>query len=517
LIGLLKKSKQAKVLKSGLISIFILVFGLSAPKGVEAQSGITFFVNSELDRILAMAKRENKDVFIDTYTQWCVPCKKLDKVFTDREVGRYFNENFINVKFDMETEAGKVLVNKYDVFFMPTLLILDKHGNIKLKWDRGLVDAQELLKMAIRTEHPELYASRTPTASAPTPSRIISPKPTPPPAKAKNSLEIPEGHEMVIEKNPVTGSTIVTTRPIAQTEELAEVVVPKQVENKKDPIVESRESKPGPKNIVVEKGHKQVFSKSDISTSEDEKILYVMDSGEGPPDFVLYEEAYFRLQLMDGSHSKAAKAYLETQDNWLSEKNMRFLNDFLYSTNSEEFKYYIEHRTDFENLIGKNQVLQTIIILANNQLERGYPRPTLEEAEELYGLMGFNNPKESASKYYLNRLFEQDTPENYIEFASKYCNKIGESDHFEMNRLATLQATTNTNRRSIKKSIKLLNKAITLDAENFEYLESLAYVYYKAKDKAKALESIQNAKTLAQTIGAEDKLNLELLNLIEAL
>lgn len=62
---------------------------------------------------------------MDVYTDWCAYCQKLDKeVYTDQRVVDYFNANFINVKFDAETEFGRQKAYQYAVDGYPTLLFL---------------------------------------------------------------------------------------------------------------------------------------------------------------------------------------------------------------------------------------------------------------------------------------------------------------------------------------------------------------------------------------------------------
>ena len=65
------------------------------------------FTDARLDDLLAKAKKENKVIFVDIYATWCGPCKLLKKTtFTDKEVGEYFNTNFINAAYDGEKEEG---------------------------------------------------------------------------------------------------------------------------------------------------------------------------------------------------------------------------------------------------------------------------------------------------------------------------------------------------------------------------------------------------------------------------
>ncbi len=97
-------------------------------------TGIDFHHELTFQQALDLAKKEGKLVFIDCYTSWCGPCKRLaSTVFTDSTVGVFFNNNYINVKFDMEKEEGPSIATRYQVTAYPTLLWLDGNGSIKNK------------------------------------------------------------------------------------------------------------------------------------------------------------------------------------------------------------------------------------------------------------------------------------------------------------------------------------------------------------------------------------------------
>ena len=56
-----------------------------------------------LDEARAAQKKEPKKIFMDVYTNWCGPCKLLDKnTFQNPDVSRYISEHFYAVKFNAE-------------------------------------------------------------------------------------------------------------------------------------------------------------------------------------------------------------------------------------------------------------------------------------------------------------------------------------------------------------------------------------------------------------------------------
>ena len=94
---------------------------------VQAQ-GVNF-VEGSLQSVLKQAKKENKQVFIDCYTSWCVPCANMARnIFPQKVCGDYFNQHFICTKFDMEKGEGLKLQNTFKCIVYPTFLILNADG-----------------------------------------------------------------------------------------------------------------------------------------------------------------------------------------------------------------------------------------------------------------------------------------------------------------------------------------------------------------------------------------------------
>lgn len=95
-----------------------------------AQDGIKFQKKSWTE-VLQKAGNENKLIFVDAYTTWCGPCKKMEKeVFPKKAVADFYNKTFINYTIDMEKGEGPKLAQTYKVAQYPTLLFIASDGSL---------------------------------------------------------------------------------------------------------------------------------------------------------------------------------------------------------------------------------------------------------------------------------------------------------------------------------------------------------------------------------------------------
>lgn len=121
-----------------LFTSFLFLSYLAQGQGIHFETG-------QWSDVLAKAKQENKPIFVDAYTVWCGPCRKMDQeVFTLEDVGQYLNEQFVSYKMDMEKGEGVDFAIKYDVTAFPTLLFFDHNGQMLYK-SVGYKDRDQLL------------------------------------------------------------------------------------------------------------------------------------------------------------------------------------------------------------------------------------------------------------------------------------------------------------------------------------------------------------------------------------
>ena len=126
------------------MKIVLVMLGVLFSGGVFCQD--IEFQDGTFEEVMALAKRENKPIFMDCYTVWCRPCKVLaKKVFPQEKVSAFFNEHYVSITMDMEKGEGIELAKYYNVRAYPTLLFLDADGEL-LVTQEGAVDAETLIE-----------------------------------------------------------------------------------------------------------------------------------------------------------------------------------------------------------------------------------------------------------------------------------------------------------------------------------------------------------------------------------
>lgn len=103
---------------------------------------------------IAAQKKVAKPIFMDVYTDWCGPCKMLDKnTFSNPKLAEHINQNYYAVKFNAEgneqiefsgktfsnpnfnpNRKGRNAMHQFTGYLRvpgyPSMVVLDEKGNI---------------------------------------------------------------------------------------------------------------------------------------------------------------------------------------------------------------------------------------------------------------------------------------------------------------------------------------------------------------------------------------------------
>lgn len=132
------------ILKIARLSFILLLTCLASySQTPPEENGIQWVTGLTWDQVKQKAKHENKFIFIDAYTTWCGPCKKMDKeVYPDKNVGEVVNPKFISVKLQMDQIAkdneetkswypiAKEFNSQYSIDGFPSFLFFNPEGKL---------------------------------------------------------------------------------------------------------------------------------------------------------------------------------------------------------------------------------------------------------------------------------------------------------------------------------------------------------------------------------------------------
>jgi len=141
-----------------IFTIFLLINTITyaqEKKGIDFESGLNW------SKIKEKAKKENKYIFVDGYTTWCAPCLVMaSTIFTQANVGDFFNRNFINVKIQFDKSISdesevknwyneaKNMKATYKISSYPTYLFFDSEGSLVHKILGASPNAQQFILKA---------------------------------------------------------------------------------------------------------------------------------------------------------------------------------------------------------------------------------------------------------------------------------------------------------------------------------------------------------------------------------
>lgn len=134
-----------KLISRNLVTIALAVTAMMVhAQGMQFEPQGTLFKDA-----VQKARQTGKHIFVDCYTSWCGPCKKMARdVFPTDSAGQFMNPRFVNLQIDMEKGEGPSLGKQWQVGAYPTFIIFDSNGVEMNRFLGGSGTAEFLNKVA---------------------------------------------------------------------------------------------------------------------------------------------------------------------------------------------------------------------------------------------------------------------------------------------------------------------------------------------------------------------------------
>jgi thiol-disulfide isomerase/thioredoxin len=145
---------------SVLLSHLLVVLFLAPLNGNELKDPannllVSGFYNISLTTAKQLAEKQGKQIFVEFYADWCVPCKWMEETtFADRGVQQVLEEDFIAVRVDIDDFDGFALKQHYNIRVLPTLMILDENGRVMDRREESMSADMLLQLLGNKPERP---------------------------------------------------------------------------------------------------------------------------------------------------------------------------------------------------------------------------------------------------------------------------------------------------------------------------------------------------------------------------
>ncbi len=110
-----------------IIAVLVVMGGLWAwqtlPSGPVPGDGASY------EAALAASAESGKPVLMIFTADWCPPCKMMKRrVWPDGQVASLIDEQFVPVKVDLTDRKPNPLADRYQVQYIPTIVVTDESG-----------------------------------------------------------------------------------------------------------------------------------------------------------------------------------------------------------------------------------------------------------------------------------------------------------------------------------------------------------------------------------------------------
>ena len=140
--------------------------------------------------------------------------------------------------------------------------------------------------------------------------------------------------------------------------------------------------------------------------------------GDRKPGF-LYRYAHAKYPSADGLHQRLVKEYLETQDDWASTENIKFIYHFVEDVESPMFDFIVKEKRKFQKVIPPNELDRTIDLLVGDAIHNRHSAPSLTEVSRLLK-RSYSDGEKRFLAYKIRHFRQQQDDENFALSFVKY-------------------------------------------------------------------------------------------------
>lgn len=90
------------------------------------------FSNATIEQVFEQAKLQNKPVFVEIYSPDCHVCQSFIPILSDKKVGTFYNQTFINARLQLENKPTQVWLEKNKLYIpsLPMFIYFSPEGKV---------------------------------------------------------------------------------------------------------------------------------------------------------------------------------------------------------------------------------------------------------------------------------------------------------------------------------------------------------------------------------------------------
>lgn len=249
----------------------------------------------------------------------------------------------------------------------------------------------------------------------------------------------------------------------------------------------------------------EVFMELGKSALNPDKRIGSLDrkfkKGDRDPDF-LYNYAKAKIDLMDGDYKPVVAAYLETQEDWTSEKTMELIFHSVEEPNTKMFDFFVDNKVSFENIFGKDNMIQKVQQIAVKSAYVGEAAPDFKGAEDIMAKFYPEEAQKTSAQMKLNYYGNAGDKEKFAQSAVDFFHKYPSDNYQELNSIAWSFYLAVEDKKMLKQAVKWAKKSVELN-EGYANMDTLAALYSKLGKKGKTKKYVNKAIELAKASGED--------------